>query len=125
MRTFNPLFALLGWTQLATVLSYTVPPGSPGFYHGNSTSAVTFDEHSLFLGDKRLYVFSGEVHTWRMPSGPAVWRDVFQKLKANSRCDLELSDKAANVHIYIYRLPGLMRSQCTTIGACLKANMDS
>ncbi|GJE91462.1 glycoside hydrolase family 35 protein [Phanerochaete sordida] len=62
--------------------SYQVPPGSPGFYHGNSTAAVTFDAHSLFLDDKRLYVFSGEVHTWRMPSGPVIWRDVFQKMRA-------------------------------------------
>ncbi|KIP05238.1 glycoside hydrolase family 35 protein [Phlebiopsis gigantea 11061_1 CR5-6] len=70
--------------QLAAtvVSSYQVPPGSPGFYHGNSSSAVTFDAHSLFLDNKRLYVFSGEVHTWRMPSGPAMWRDVFQKLRA-------------------------------------------
>lgn len=65
----------------SAVLSYSVPPGSPGFYHGNSSAAVTFDAHSLFLDDKRLYLFSGEVHTWRIPSGPAMWRDVFQKMK--------------------------------------------
>lgn len=71
--------------QLAAtvVSSYTVPPGSPGFYHGNSSAAVTFDGHSLFLDNKRLYVFSGEVHTWRMPSGPAMWRDVFQKMRVS------------------------------------------
>ena len=63
--------------------SYEPPAGSPGFYHGNSTAAVTFDAHSLFLDDKRLYVFSGEVHTWRMPSGPAMWRDVFQKMRVS------------------------------------------
>ena len=68
------------------VSSYNVPPGSPGFYHGNSTAAVTFDAHSLFLDDKRLYVFSGEVHAWRIPSGPALWRDVFQKLKVTTSC---------------------------------------
>ncbi|KAI0821239.1 glycoside hydrolase family 35 protein [Irpex lacteus] len=66
----------------SAVFSYSVPPGSPGFYHGNSTAAVTFDAHSLFLDDKRAYLFSGEVHAWRIPSGPALWRDVFQKLKA-------------------------------------------
>jgi hypothetical protein len=64
-------------------LSYSVPPGSPGFYHGNSSAAVTFDSHSLFLDDERLYLFSGEVHAWRMPSGPAIWRDVFQKMKVD------------------------------------------
>jgi len=63
--------------------NYTVPPGSPGFYHGNSSAAVTFDQHSAFLDNKRLYVFSGEFHPWRAPSGPPVWRDVLQKMKAS------------------------------------------
>ncbi|KAI0343743.1 putative beta-galactosidase [Trametopsis cervina] len=75
-------YLLTAQLALSSVFSYSVPPGSPGFYHGNSTSAVTFDAHSMFLDNKRLYVFGGEVHTWRMPSGPALWRDVFQKLKA-------------------------------------------
>lgn len=72
-------------TALAlNVIAYTVPPGSPGFYHGNSSAAVTFDSHSLFLENKRLYVFSGELHPWRLPSGKAAWRDVFQKMKVKS-----------------------------------------
>ncbi|EPQ55007.1 hypothetical protein GLOTRDRAFT_111095 [Gloeophyllum trabeum ATCC 11539] len=74
--------ALVLASQLASVLSYTVPPGSPGFYHGNSSAAVTFDEYSLFLDNKRLFVFSGEVHPWRLPTGKAGWRDIFQKMKA-------------------------------------------
>ncbi|EKM53444.1 glycoside hydrolase family 35 protein [Phanerochaete carnosa HHB-10118-sp] len=75
-------YALSAQVAISAVPSYEVPPGSPGYYHGNSSAAVTFDAHSLFLDDKRLYVFSGEVHTWRMPSGPAIWRDVFQKMRA-------------------------------------------
>ncbi|TFK51150.1 hypothetical protein OE88DRAFT_1630669 [Heliocybe sulcata] len=69
-------------TQIQRALSYVVPPGSPGFYHGNSSEAVTFDEYSLFLNDKRLFVFSGEVHPWRLPTGKPGWKDIFQKMKA-------------------------------------------
>jgi hypothetical protein len=61
--------------------TYVVPQGSPGFYHGNSTAAVTFDQHTLFLDNKRLFVFSGEFHPWRSPSGIPAWRDVLQKMK--------------------------------------------
>lgn len=88
----------------SAALSYSVPPGSPGFYHGNSTAAVTFDSHSLLLDDKRMYVFSGEVHTWRIPSGPALWRDVFQKLKVSGALDIL---RSANLTIAIGR-----RLQC-------------
>ena len=98
MRSLLRFFACLLTTQLVAVLSYSVPPGSPGFYHGNSSSAVTFDAHSLFLGDKRLFVFSGEVHTWRMPSGPPMWRDVFQKLKVNITPSLHTC-VLSNVHM--------------------------
>jgi hypothetical protein len=36
---------------------YVPSPGSPGFYAGNSTAAVTFDQHSLLLDGKRIMVF--------------------------------------------------------------------
>lgn len=72
--------------QLATGRggTYTVPPGSPGFYHGNSTAAITFDQHSMFVDNKRVMVFSGEFHPWRVPS-TALWKDVLQKMKARLR----------------------------------------
>ncbi|CAE6453872.1 unnamed protein product [Rhizoctonia solani] len=60
---------------------YVPSPGSPGFYHGNSSAAVTFDQHSLLLDGKRVMVFSGEFHPWRLPSTP-LWRDVLEKMKA-------------------------------------------
>ncbi|KIJ24287.1 glycoside hydrolase family 35 protein [Sphaerobolus stellatus SS14] len=69
-------------TTAPAVPAYTPPPGSPGFYHGNSSAAVTFDQQSLFLDNKRLFVFSGEFHPWRLPSGPEAWRDVLEKMKA-------------------------------------------
>ncbi|OXM63281.1 beta-galactosidase [Amycolatopsis vastitatis] len=42
---------------------------------------VTYDKYSLKLDGKRLYVWSGEFHYWRLPS-PDLWRDVLQKMKA-------------------------------------------
>ncbi|KAK7695246.1 hypothetical protein QCA50_002436 [Cerrena zonata] len=81
MKALLKLFVLLSVYSNA-VLSYTVPPGSAGFYQGNSTAAVTLDAHSLFFDNKRAFVFSGEVHTWRIPSGKPLWRDVFEKMKA-------------------------------------------
>jgi beta-galactosidase len=42
---------------------------------------VTFDHYSLMVGGKRIYLWSGEFHYWRLPS-PDLWRDVLQKLRA-------------------------------------------
>ncbi|KAG8731854.1 hypothetical protein FRC10_001402, partial [Ceratobasidium sp. 414] len=60
---------------------YIPSPGSPGFYAGQSKAAVTFDQYSLMLDGKRIMVFSGEFHPWRLPSIP-LWRDVLEKMKA-------------------------------------------
>ncbi len=42
---------------------------------------VGYDHYSLTIDGKRLYVWSGEFHYWRLPS-PDLWRDVLQKMKA-------------------------------------------
>jgi beta-galactosidase GanA len=51
----------------------------------NSTPApahrVTWDGYSLFIDGRRLVIWSGEFHYWRLPS-PALWRDVLEKMKA-------------------------------------------
>ncbi|CAE7133094.1 unnamed protein product, partial [Rhizoctonia solani] len=60
---------------------YIPSPGSPGFYAGNSTAAVTLDQHSILLDGKRIMVFAGEFHPWRQPSIP-LWRDILEKMKA-------------------------------------------
>lgn len=43
---------------------------------------VTYDKYSLSIDGKRLYLWSGEFHYWRLPS-PDLWRDVLQKMKAS------------------------------------------
>ena len=45
------------------------------------THTVTWDRYSLKLDGKRLMVWSGEFHYWRLPS-TALWSDVLQKIKA-------------------------------------------
>lgn len=51
----------------------TKPSGSP--------QAVTWDPYSLKIGGKRVVIWSGEIHPFRLPD-PAGWRDVIQKMKA-------------------------------------------
>ncbi|MFE7708118.1 beta-galactosidase [Streptomyces sp. NPDC057486] len=43
---------------------------------------VTWDADSLKIDGKRLNIWSGEFHYWRLPS-PDQWRDVLQKMKAS------------------------------------------
>ncbi len=45
------------------------------------THTVTWDRYSLKLDGKRLMVWSGEFHYWRLPS-QSLWSDVLQKIKA-------------------------------------------
>ncbi|KAF2197860.1 hypothetical protein GQ43DRAFT_186375 [Delitschia confertaspora ATCC 74209] len=42
---------------------------------------VTWDENSLFVHGKRIFLYSGEFHPYRLPV-PSLWLDVFQKIKA-------------------------------------------
>src|SRR5690348_11012473 len=46
-----------------------------------ATHTVAFDKYSLTVDGKRLVLWSGEFHYWRLPS-PDLWRDVLQKMKA-------------------------------------------
>jgi beta-galactosidase GanA len=42
---------------------------------------VAFDQYSLIIGGQRTFIWSGEMHPYRLPS-PALWRDVLEKMKA-------------------------------------------
>ncbi|KAF4577239.1 hypothetical protein EYR36_005226 [Pleurotus pulmonarius] len=42
---------------------------------------VTFDNYSLFIGNQRVFIHSGEFHTFRLPV-PSLWPDILQKAKA-------------------------------------------
>lgn len=51
----------------------TKPKGQP--------KKVSWDEHSMLIDGKRVVVWSGEIHPFRLPN-PSLWRDVIQKMKA-------------------------------------------
>ncbi|KAF9740565.1 hypothetical protein PMIN06_000286 [Paraphaeosphaeria minitans] len=42
---------------------------------------VTWDEHTIFINGERLFLYSGEVHPYRLPV-PDLYIDIFQKIKA-------------------------------------------
>ncbi|MFC8875553.1 beta-galactosidase [Streptomyces ardesiacus] len=52
------------------------PPGADGRRH-----RVALDRHSLLVDGRRLALWSGELHPFRLPS-PSLWRDVLQKMRA-------------------------------------------
>ncbi len=56
-----------------TVDAATAPKGKP--------KKITWDKHSLMIDDKRVMIWGGEMHPFRLPS-PDLWRDVLQKMKA-------------------------------------------
>ena len=74
------LLGAFGVTGVLALDGYSVPTGSPGYQRGNSTQAIQFDSHSLFVNDKRVFIMSGELHHWRLPV-PELWSDVLQKMK--------------------------------------------
>ncbi|WP_217240520.1 beta-galactosidase [Streptomyces sp. AC555_RSS877] len=92
-RTFS---ALAGTTALGLALS-----GSGGFATNTPVSrsvptgpapgppaadrrrhSVGFDRYSLLVDGRRLVLWSGEMHPFRLPS-PSLWRDVLQKMRAH------------------------------------------
>jgi beta-galactosidase GanA len=79
MATF-PLRRL--FTALLLVLALVVVPTRPApAAPAHQAHTVTFDKYSLMVDGRRLYVWAGEFHYWRLPS-PDLWRDVLQKMKA-------------------------------------------
>lgn len=52
------------------------PPGADGRRHH-----VALDRYSLLVDGRRLALWSGEMHPFRLPS-PSLWRDVLQKMRA-------------------------------------------
>ncbi|GGP98987.1 beta-galactosidase [Streptomyces mutabilis] len=55
------------------------PPGPPGA--DGQRHHVTLDRYSLLVDGRRLALWSGEMHPFRLPS-PSLWRDVLQKMRA-------------------------------------------
>ena len=50
--------------------------------HDNGlNNVVEWDHYSLLVNGKRIFMWSGEIHYWRMPV-PELWIDILQKIKS-------------------------------------------
>ncbi|MET7431248.1 beta-galactosidase [Streptomyces flaveolus] len=93
-RTFS---ALTGSAALGLALGGSGGPGAPSAYAGSSAPTgpaplppsadgerhtIGYDRYSLLVDGRRLVVWSGEMHPFRLPS-PSLWRDVLQKMRAH------------------------------------------
>ncbi|PIL34787.1 hypothetical protein GSI_02574 [Ganoderma sinense ZZ0214-1] len=56
-------------------------PADPPRKSNGLTDAVQWDNYSLFVHDQRVFLHSGEFHTFRLPV-PDLWLDIFQKMVA-------------------------------------------
>ncbi|KDQ12662.1 glycoside hydrolase family 35 protein [Botryobasidium botryosum FD-172 SS1] len=54
---------------------------SKGLNSNGLTDLVQWDGYSLVIKGQRVYLWSGEFHTWRLPV-PDLWPDILQKVKA-------------------------------------------
>ncbi|WP_328555729.1 beta-galactosidase [Streptomyces sp. NBC_00358] len=66
-----------GRTPLAPTGPAPAPPTADGRPH-----TVGFDRYSMLIDGRRLVIWSGEIHPFRLPS-PSLWRDILQKLRAH------------------------------------------
>ncbi|MFD5538127.1 beta-galactosidase [Streptomyces sp. NPDC127079] len=93
-RTFS---ALAGSAALGFALGGSGGPGAPAAYAARSVPTgpppaapradgqrhtIGYDHHSLVVDGRRLVVWSGEMHPFRLPS-PSLWRDVLEKMRAH------------------------------------------
>ncbi len=51
-------------------------------YCKTAPQTVSYDQYSMLIGGKRVYVTAGEFDPWRTPS-PSLWLDDLQKMKAD------------------------------------------
>ncbi|TCD66865.1 hypothetical protein EIP91_000819 [Steccherinum ochraceum] len=76
---------LLSWPNTArSALQNTAMVSKPSDPPRNSTGlddTVQWDNYTLFINDQRVFLYSGEFHTFRLPV-PDLWLDIFQKMVA-------------------------------------------
>jgi beta-galactosidase GanA len=77
MRRIGALFAVLVLTLVGAVAAVPVSAAPPP----TTTHTVTYDQYSFMIDGKRVYLWAGEFHYYRLPS-PDLWRDILVKLKA-------------------------------------------
>lgn len=79
-----------GWRRrLGTILATALMLGSAASAPARAAPppaagkgrTVAFDQYSMIIGGQRTFIWSGEMHAFRLPS-PTLWRDVLEKMKA-------------------------------------------
>ncbi|MEV5954755.1 beta-galactosidase [Streptomyces sp. NPDC051987] len=82
------LHTALAWA-LATVMALpltaalpSVPAARAATQTAPTVHRIAYDKYSVTIDGKRVLLWSGEFHYWRLPS-PGLWRDVLQKMKAS------------------------------------------
>lgn len=73
---FNHFISLLCWIGACVVAQIQWPLRNDGL-----NSVVEWDHYSLIVNGQRTYIWSGEMHYWRVPV-PELWIDILQKVKA-------------------------------------------
>ncbi|KAL6711312.1 hypothetical protein ACN47E_005843 [Coniothyrium glycines] len=82
IRSLAWLSALSALTTENGVAAQNVSTPSQWPLHDNGlNNVVQWDHYSFKVNGKRLFVFSGEIHYWRIPV-PEVWEDLLEKIKA-------------------------------------------
>ena len=68
----------------AVVTSMALAPSLAAAANTATTAAhrITWDSQSLSIDGMRTFIWSGEMHPFRLPS-PSLWRDVLEKMKAS------------------------------------------
>ncbi|MCW2875396.1 MAG: beta-galactosidase [Streptomyces oryziradicis] len=80
-RPVRPRKACRAAALLAPVLLAALGPAQAYSAAAHQAHTITYDDHSLSIDGRRLYIWSGDFHYWRLPS-PDAWRDVLQKMKS-------------------------------------------
>ncbi|WP_431873773.1 beta-galactosidase [Amycolatopsis sacchari] len=75
-RALGVLVAVLLGLAASAAPTATAAPAAP-----KPTHSVTYDGYSFLVDGQRTYLWSGEFHSYRLPS-PDLWLDIFQKMKA-------------------------------------------
>lgn len=85
MRSINSL----SWLSVLASITTSIPAinaqnnsvGQWPLHDNGLNDVVQWDHYSFKVNGKRLFVFAGEIHYWRIPV-PEIWEDLLEKIKA-------------------------------------------
>ncbi|KAL4860886.1 glycoside hydrolase superfamily [Aspergillus spectabilis] len=72
--------SLTGVMAVASLAAYSVAQDWP-LHNNGLNKVVQWDHYGVIVNGERVFLWSGELHLWRIPV-PELWRDILQKVKA-------------------------------------------